>query len=515
MPDADLILHNANVITMDPARPSAQLVAVRGDRILLVGDNDQLGEVRGSKTKVIDCGGKTVMPGFNDAHCHLFGSIAKRRTIDLSPASVKSIADIKAAVRRQAQATPRGQWITASDYHEFYLAEKRHPTRRDLDEATPDHPLVLFQRSLHACVLNSMALALAGITRETPEPAGAVIERELDSGEPSGLLFEMVGYVRQKVLPPLSEDEMAESIASANRHYLSMGITSLQEASVSNDYARWKILKRFKDNESLQSRISMMFGFDALSQFQEAGLAFGAGDSGRRLGGLKIMVSEARGRLQPPLDELKRQALAAHQAGFPLAIHCVEPGTVEAAIDTLEHLASQSSITERRHRLEHVSECPPALLKRLAKLKVMVVTQPVFIYHSGERYLATVSPERQRWLYRIRSFIDSGLPVAASSDSPVAPDNPSLGIYAAVTRRAESGQQLLPEEAISAEQALAMYTTSAACASFEEDIKGAIAPGRLADMVALSADPLRSPPEKIRDIRVEMTIIGGGVVWEV
>ncbi|OGO07060.1 MAG: hypothetical protein A2Z76_01910 [Chloroflexi bacterium RBG_13_56_8b] len=144
-----------------------------------------------------------------------------------------------------------------------------------------------------------------------------------------------------------------------------------------------------------------------------------------------------------------------------------------------------------------------------------MVTQPAFIYQNGERYLATVPAERQRWLYRIKSFIDAGLMVAGSSDSPVAPDNPLLGIYAAVTRRAESGQELLPQEAISVQQALAIYTTNAAYASFEEDSKGAIAPGKLADMVVLSADPLRSPPERLKDIRVEMTIIGGGVVWEV
>jgi hypothetical protein len=218
--------------------------------------------------------------------------------------------------------------------------------------------------------------------------------------------------------------------------------------------------------------------------------------------------------LQPPLDELKRQALAAHEAGFQLAIHCVEPGTVEAAIETLEYINSRSSITGRRHRLEHLSECPPELLQRLAELEVIVVTQPAFVYHNGERYLATVSPERRRWLYRIGSFLDAGLVVAAGSDAPVAPDNPLLGIYAAVTRRAASGQQLLPDEAISAENALAMYTVNAAYASFEEDIKGSIAPGKLADMAVLSADPLLSPPDAIKDIRVEMTIIGGGVAWE-
>jgi predicted amidohydrolase YtcJ len=515
MPGADLILHNANVITMDPTRPSAQLVAVRGDRILVVGANDLLGEVRGARTKVIGCAGRTILPGFNDAHCHLFGAVRKRRTVDLSPESVQSIADIKAAIRKRAQTTPKGEWVVGSDYHEFYLTEKRHPTRRDLDEAAPDHPVALLHRSMHASVLNSKALALAGITRETPEPDGGVIDRELGTGEPSGVLFEMVGYIRQKVLPPLSQNEWDEGIALLDKHYLSMGITSLQEASVSNDYARWEIFRRFRDSGRLKSRVSMMFGFDSLAQFQEKDLSFGSGNSGLRLGGMKFLLSEARGRLQPPLEELKRQALTAHQAGFQLAIHCVEPGTVTAAIETLEYINSRSSIAGRRHRLEHLSECPPELLNRLAKLKAMVVTQPVFIYHNGERYLATVSPERRRWLYRIGSLLKAGLVVAAGSDAPVAPDNPLLGIYAAITRRAETGQELLPQEAVSAERALAMYTTNAAYASFEEDIKGSIVEGKLADMVVLSADPLRSPPEKLKDIRVEMTIIDGEVVWEV
>jgi predicted amidohydrolase YtcJ len=512
---ADLILHNANIITMDSNRPAAQLMAVKGERILAVGADDLMGEVGGAKTRVIDCVGKTVAPGFNDAHCHLFGAIGKRDSIDLSPESVGSIADIKAAIQKRAGNTPQGRWIVGSDYHEFYLAEKRHPTRHDLDEAAPDHPVVLFQRSLHACVLNTKALVLAGITKETPEPKGGVIARELDTGEPSGLLYEMVAHIRQKVLPPLSEAEMAEGMAAANKHHLALGITSLQEASMSNDYARWQTLRRFKDNDVLQSRVSMMFGFDSLSRFQEEGMFFGYGDGGLRLGGMKFLLSEARDRLQPPLEELKEQALTAHEAGFQLAIHCVEPGTVEAAIATLEYIAGRSSVAlpERRHRLEHLSESPPELFKRLQRLGAMVVTQPIFLYQNGARYLATVSPERQRWLYRIGSLLKAGMMVAGSSDAPVAPDNPLLGIYSAVTRRAGSGEALLPHEAISAEQALAMYTVNAAYASFEEDIKGSISPGKLADMVVLSADPLKVPPEQLKDIGVEMTIIGGKVVW--
>jgi predicted amidohydrolase YtcJ len=510
---ADLILTNANVITMNPSQPTAGLVAIRGDKILLVGGSDRLGEVRGAETKIIDCQGKTVVPGFNDAHCHIFAFIRKLAGIDLSPPGVSSIADIKAAVRKRARDIPAGNWITASDYNEFYLAEKRHPNRRDLDEAAPEHPVVLAHRSLHACVLNSLALSMAGITREAPEPPGAVIDRELDSGEPSGLLFDMVGYIRQQVLPPLSDEELAEGIALANRHYLSMGITSLQEASANNDYARWQTLQGFKDSGALKSRVSMISGFDALPQFQERGLASGSGDEQLRLGGVKIIINETTGRLQPPQDELNRQALESHRAGFQLAIHCIEPSTVEAAITALECIAGKSSVAGRRHRLEHLSECPPQLLGRLKKLKAMVVTQPPFIYYSGERYIATVPPERQKWLYRIKSFLDAGLIVAGSSDAPVASDNPLIGIYAAVTRRAETGQEVLAEEAVSPRQALAMYTTNAAYASFEEDIKGAIAPGRLADMVVLSADPLKTPPEQIKDTRVEMTILDGRVVW--
>jgi len=514
MPAADLILNNANVITMDPRHPAAGLVAIKGNKILLVADSEQLGQVRGAKSKIIDCQGKTVVPGFNDAHCHIFSFIRKLGSLDLSPSSVGSIADIKAAIRRRAQSLPPGKWLTGTDYNEFYLAEKRHPHRWDLDEAAPNHPVVLAHRSLHACVLNSRALSLAGITRETPEPPGGLIDRDLDTGEPSGLLFEMLGYIREKVLPPLSEGELAEGIASANRHYLSMGITSLQEATASNDWARWQILKRFKDSGKLASRVSMVFGFEALPQFQQAGLTLGSGGNQLRLGGVKVLLNEARGQLQPPQPELNRQALGVHRAGFQLAIHCVEPGTVEAAIAALEYIASQSPLAGRRHRLEHCSECPPQLLERLSKLEAMVVTQPSFLYYSGERYLATLPPNRQRWLYRIKSLLDGGLLVAGSSDSPVAPDNPLVGIYAAVTRQAESGQQLLLQEAISAQQALAMYTINAAYASFEENTKGSIAPGKLADMVVLSADPLTSPPEQLKDIRVEMTIIDGKVVWE-
>jgi len=511
---ADLILKNANVITLDSKQPAAELVATRGDKILLVGDSKEAEPLKGAMTRVIDCQGKTVVPGFNDAHCHIFSFIRKLLSFDLSPSSVRSINDIKAVIHRQAQNTPPGKWLSGTDYNEFHLTEKRHPTRRDIDEVAPHHPVVLSHRSLHACVLNSQALSLAGINRKTPNPPGGLIDRDPDSGEPSGLLFEMLGYVRKEVMTPLSEEELTRGIALVNQHYLCYGITSLQEATFLNDLKQWETFRRFIDTNKLNSRVYMMLGVETMSEFQEEGLTTGYGDSQLRLGGVKIIPSESTEQLYPPQPELNQQALSAHQAGFQLAFHAIKPDAIEAATTALEYANSHLPQPDRRHRIEHCSRCPHQLIERLSQLQTVIVSQPSFFYYSGERYLATLPSNELEWLFQFKSFIDSGLVVAGSSDCPVVPDNPLVGIYAAVTRQAESGQLILPHEGISPEQALAMYTINAAYASFEEGIKGSITPGKLADMVVLSNDPIKSPPEEIKDIRVEMTVIGGKVKWE-
>jgi predicted amidohydrolase YtcJ len=514
MTAADIVLKNASVITMDKAHPRAGLVAITGDTISFVGTESEPSPMQGAKTRVIDGGGRTVVPGFNDAHLHLFSLIRKLLSIDLSPASVHSIADIKEAIRRRALSTPPGKWLSGTDYNEFYLAEKRHPTREDIDGAAPDHPVVLSHRSLHACVLNSRALALAGITGDTEEPPGARIERDPATGEPNGILYEMLGYIRSRVMPPFTGDEMAEGAARADRHLLSGGITSIQEATVSNDLKRWRTVSELKKEGRLHSRVRMMAGYPARRQFEKAGLKTGSGDDRMGLGAVKIMVTMATGRLNPPLDELKRLALESHRAGFQLACHAEEEAVVAAVTEALEYVDSHAKVMGRRHRIEHCSECPPYLLERLKKLGAVIITHPASLYYSGERYLATVPESQLPWLYRIKSPLESGLIVAAASDAPVAPVNPLVGIYGAVTRQAESGQVLLPEERVPAEQALALYTVNAAYASFEENIKGSITAGKLADLVVLSDDPTRVPPEKIKDIKVEMTIIGGEVVWE-
>jgi predicted amidohydrolase YtcJ len=501
---ADIILKNANVITMDHVQPHAELVAVNSDKIALVGDSNALDSLIGKQTRVIDCSGKTVIPGFNDAHLHLFSLVQKLLSIDLSPPAVHSIAGIKDVIRRKAANTPPGTWLRGANYNEFYLAEKHCPTRFDLDEAAPAHPVIITHRSLHACVLNSLGLSLAGISAETPEPPGACIQRDLSTGEPNGILLDMF-----PPLPPFTETEFAEGIDLLNRLFLSDGITSFQEATFKNDLNRWQTIQNFINKGKLQSRVTMMTGPETRRQFQEAGMNTGSGDNHLKLGAVKFLLDT-----NTPQDELNSMALECHRAGFQLAFHAVAQSHLETALKALDYVNIRLTVAGRRHRIEHCGECPPNLLKRLKKLGCVIVTQPPFIYYSGERYLATVAPSQLPWLYRIKSPLRNGIIVAGSSDAPVVPNNPLVGIYAAVTRKAESGQALLPEEAISPHQALALYTLNAAYASFEEKIKGSITPGKLADIIILSGDPTTAPPEEIKDIKVEMTMIGGKVVFE-
>jgi hypothetical protein len=363
-------------------------------------------------------------------------------------------------------------------------------------------------------VLNSLGLSLAGISIETPDPPGGLIDRELNTGEPSGLIFGMNSYINEQVIPPLSEKELRQGVKLANQSFLSSGITAVQDATVRNGFDQWQTFLRFKERGELVPRISMMFGLHALADLTERRLYYGYGDRRLRLGAVKFTLDETSGRLNPSQGELNEGVFQAHQAGFQVAIHAVEEGTVEAAAIALEHCLRLNPKADHRHRLEHCSVCPPPLLRRLKAIKAVVVTQPAFIYYSGERYLSDVSDTQLPWLYRTRSFLKGGLKPAASSDCPVVPCNPLVGVYAAVTRRAESGQALSLKEAISPEEALWMYTLAGAYASFEEQLKGSIEVGKLADMVVLNADPTVVSPEELKEIRVEKTIISGEVVWQ-
>lgn len=504
----DLVLTNAHALTLDPAQPRADTIAVRGGRIAWVGDCGGSLPILQPHTQIIDCGGQTVTPGFIDAHCHILAYASALIAVDCGAPAVSSISDIVDAIRLRAQATPRGDWIRAVGYREFDLREKRHPTRIDMDAAAPHHPVRLNHRSGHACVLNSLALERIGIRADTEEPPGGTIARHLDTAEPNGLLLEMSDFLDERI-PRLSAAEIDKGVALANRRLLAAGIVSVHDATPVNSVERWDAMRRLRESGRFTPSVVMMAGADLIDGFANRGLSYDSGDVGAlTLGHAKIMLTQSGGSLHPAPDELSDIIAAAHARGFPVAIHAVESDAVDAAA----HALAANRARGMRDRIEHASECPPPTLDALRNARAVVVTQPSFIHESASRYLAELGAA-SKWLYRIGAIAESGLVVAAGSDAPASRPDPLTAMRAAITRRDQAGATLNAGESVSAMQALRMHTAAAAYAAFQEADRGSIVPGKRADLVVLSANPIAVPPDRLGEIKVTMTLVGGRIAW--
>ncbi|MHB8084811.1 MAG: amidohydrolase [Dehalococcoidia bacterium] len=502
---ADMVLRNCHAVTLDARRPQGRTIYMGQGCILKVSSKDVERVLVSPSARVIDCGGRTVIPAFHDAHCHIVAYAESLLNIDLGPDCVSSVEDVVQKIRQAAANASPGQWIRCAGYNEFYLAEKRHPTRHDIDRATTDHPVKLTHRSGHAHVLNTPAMSLAGITNENEEPPGCMIERDLGTGLPNGLLFGMGAYL-SSVIPPASADEMNTAMKKASQTLLGLGITTVQDASPGNGRARWQQFLDWKRKGIFLPRTILMFGIE------EAGdLPLYDAETGLASGAVKIMLDEVRGCLNPSQDELNRLVLDIHCRGLQIAIHAVEEPTVEAAINALSHAQSELPDKTRRHRIEHCSICNLNTARRLRKLGAAVVTNPAFIFYSGERYLSTVTPHQLRHLYALKTMLQAGLKTAAGSDAPVAPPDPFKGIHAAVTRRAQTGQEVRKHEAISVMEALRLYTNGAAWTFFGEKKAGSISKGKYADLAILNADPFGMKPQELKNIKVEMTVLDGKV----
>lgn len=499
---------------MSATQPTAEAVAIRRNVIQRVGRYQDVHELVGPGTEVIECQGKCLLPGFHDAHIHLLACASHLLAVDCRPSTVSSVAEIQQAIHSRADLLPVGSWIRANGYDQFYLAEKRHPTRWDLDAAAPQHPVKLQHRSQHACVLNSLALQIAGIDRSSSPPPGARIERDGLTGEPTGLLYEFGHYLGENVVPPIADADLRAALKAVFNDLLAHGITSVQDATDRNGLREWLFFRDFIAGESKRPRLTMMVGQRHLSEMAESGLGHGEGDNWLRLGPVKIMLTEGTGDFTPDPDSLFSLVWEAHRLGYPVAIHAVEESAVCVAVEAIANALGRLPRDEHRHRLEHASVVPPALLERIAELGISIVTQPTFIYHSGERYLSDVDDHLHGWLYALRSMLDQGTPVAAGSDAPVVPVDPLAGIYAAVTRRSRQGQILGADERICIADALRLYTLAPASVLGLAAQLGSIQPGRLADLVLLAENPLSMPAEELGEIRVEMTIVDGQVAWQ-
>ena len=495
---ADLVFCNARVITYEANSSLAEAVAVRAGRISAVGTNSETMRQAGPDTRIIDCQGLTMVPGFNDAHCHPIYLAMALLQIDCSARSVKDIAGIQALVREQAQVTPAGKWLRAAQYNECDLAEKRHPTRWELDVAAPGHPVILTHYTAGLCVLNTLALKLAGIAPDTT----------------NGIIFGRNEKVQQGV-PPISSEELVKGIVLASQQYLACGITSLQDTSWNNELAHWQTYLKIKSQEGLlPCRVSMLIGIDSLPGFISSGLYMGSGDSQLRIGGVKLALDEKTGNPHPPQADLDNAALLAHLAGFQIAFHVHDQQGLRSSLKSIEFALSQTAKPLQRHRLEHCVVCSPSEISLMQKNRPVVVTQPAFLYYNGDDFMETVPPDQLNCLFPLNSMKRSGLQLAFSSDSPMIPSNPMLGIYAAVVRKTMFGQDFAPEEGISVTDALQMYTFGGAYASGEENSKGSLTCGKFADLVLLDLDPNLAERDTLRDIKVMMTVIDGKIVWQ-
>jgi predicted amidohydrolase YtcJ len=512
--NADLILMNGRILTMDPSLPRASMISIQGNRIAYVTRDKKIKDLKGTKTKVIDLRNKCVLPGFHDAHCHIHALAESFITPSLNRAKgIRSIAGIQEELKKISRNITAGSWIKAGGYHEFYLEENRHPSRWELDAVSLINPIRIIHQTGYAHVLNSLALNLIGISRETPDPPNGIIDRDLNSGEPTGLLYGMGDFLAPKI-PPINTQDLEAGIKQVNQELLSMGITSVQDASPRNNIQSWQMLQGWKTRGILKSRVCMMLGIQRFQTHFNHSYTTMLDCDHLCLGAVKIMVNETTGQVRPYQKELDSLVFEIHQAGFQVSIHAIEQPAIETACTALEYALRKSPRANHRHRIEHCSICPPILAKRLASLGITVVTQPAFIYYSGGRYLQTIPAEQLAFLYPIATLLKHKINVAGSSDCPVIPANPLKGIFAATCRRSQEGEIILPEERITVEEALRMFTINPASAVFQESRKGTISPGKLADLVILNEDPTQLPQESIPNLNVEMTILDGQVVWE-
>ena len=510
---ASLIFHNVRVLTMEPSRPLAEAVAVAAGRLLAVGSQAWVVRQRGPQTRLVDGHGLTLLPGFIDAHCHLLSYAASLLSVDCGPRAVRSIGDVQAALAAAAARTPEGRWLRAVGYDETDLAEGRHPTRWDLDAAVPRHPVRLVHRTSRACVLNSRAMTLVGLDASSEEPPGGYMERDPSTGEPTGLLVEMNDIV-DAFVPALPYEELSAGVRQAAQTFLSLGVTAIQDATATNGPQEWALFRRLMAEGYLPLSVTLMEGYRHLGELPEADSA-----SPLRRGPVKVVIAELGEELHPGPEELAETVWRVHQAGRQVAIHAVGEAAVAAAAQALADALRRRPLRDHRHRIEHCGVCPPALARRLAALGVLVVTQPSFVYHNGDRYLRQVPVGDMPHLYPLRTLLEAGVPVAAGSDAPVAPPGPLSGLAGAIRRVSSGGALVAPGQAVSTEEALAMHTRTAAYAAFEEGERGSLRAGKRADLVLLSGlpvqqagDPLSGAP--VDALTVEMTVLGGEIAWQ-
>ncbi len=531
---ADIVILGGNVITVDPVKPKAQAVAVKFGKIVAVGQDDELRPLVGTDTQVVDGRGKTIIPGLIDAHCHVPAGGREAFQVDCRPSVVSSIIELKKAIRDKVQTTPKGEWIYGSGFDDTKMAEKRSITRTDIDEVVPDHPVWIGQVSSHWAITNSAGLRVGNLTQDSPDPKGGKYGRDPNTGELNGIIYEaamdMFAKGRNPLIPYPKPEQYGEALKVMCRQAVSMGITSFGDANVvPHSLEAYQAVLAAGE---LSVRVNLLYRVLYLDDLLKAGMRTGWGNNMLRLGAIKytgdgavagrtaylsepyIGTKDDYGIMKVPPELLNERVMTVHKAGCQMAVHANGDRYIGITLDAYEKALQAYPRENHRHRIEHCTVVNPEILARIKRLGVVAVPFGSYIYDHGEK-MKYYGAKRVSMMFAHRSFLDMGIPVAGSSDHPAAPSwAPLVGIQSCVTRKSSTGELLGPEQRITPEEALRVYTMGGAYASFEEKIKGSIEVGKLADMVVLGDDLTKVDPEKIKDIPVIATMVGGKLVYE-
>lgn len=522
-----IVLYNGNVLTIDSRQPHAQAIAIADGYFLAVGTNDEVRPLATAKTIKINLAGKTIVPGFIDAHTH--PAVSGRLHLRQVDCDLRSISAIQAAIRRRAAETPKGKWVLGFKYDDTKTSENRPLTRADLDEAAPDHPIYISHRGGHTAYVNSLAFKLAGVSEDTPDPKGGRFDRD-SSGKLNGRVSENATAVFDKIIPnTYTREDYRKGVQLISKMMTKAGVTSVHDAYGSpNDLRAYQDAR---DAGELDLRVYCLIGYWSIDQMIAAGVRTGFGDEWVRVGAMKMTcdgsISERTARLSEPYvgrpndygiivtdeEKLYETARKAHEADWQIGIHANGDVAIDKVLNVYERLQRERPRRDPRFRIEHCTVINDSLVQRIKKIGAIPNPFSTYVYFHGEK-MREYGAERLNRMFAVRSFLDAGIPVTQTSDYPPGPFEPMMALQSSVTRTDMKGNVWGAKQRITAAEALRVGTLNGAYASFEENLKGSIEAGKLADLVILGRDPLREDPSSLINIPVERTMVGGRWVFE-
>ena len=524
----DKLIVNANVITVDSRNPRAQAIAIKNGRFVAVGRNEDVEHLVGPQTQVLNLGGKTVVPGFIDAHIHVMSTGCKvsSRMVDCE---LPTIGLVQEELRLKARETPRGEWVMGFKYDDTKTPEARMPSRWELDDVSREHPVIVTHRAGLKSSGNSMALDEFQVTPDSRGPISGPYEKDPETGEPNGVMYEAgEERIRFFLLSQITPEERRQGLQTITREYVAAGLTSVHDAMVTPDEV--SVYQDAWQHDELLLRVYMLVHENYFDSFRRAGIRTGYGDDKLRWGGIKLTndggIATRTAYLSEPYigtndhglmlfeqEELDEKIRRIHEAGYQACVHSNGDAAIEMTLKAFERAQASHPRQNARHRIEHCTVVNPDILRRIKALGVVPTPFGAYAYQHGEK-MHFYGEERARWMFAHRSFLDHGITCTGASDFTASPFEPLLGIQCCVTRTDMEGRVWGPNQKTTIDEALRIYTLHGAYASFEENVKGSITPGKLADLVVLSQDPTAVDPFSIKDIPIEMTMVGGEAVYE-